>query len=64
MDQAVRGGKLAEVHCLSFPRFYVREIIVLLWHGFYVKNLSVCEALKLRSLPLTHPIYVASRYFQ
>ena len=23
--------------------------------------LSVCEALKLRSLPFTHPIYVASR---
>ena len=26
--------------------------------------LSVCEASKLRSLPFTHPIYVASRYFQ
>ena len=26
--------------------------------------LSVCEALKLRSLPFTHPVYVASRYFQ
>ena len=25
---------------------------------------SVCEALKLRPLPFTHPVYVASRYFQ
>ena len=29
-----------------------------------IAYLSVCEALKLRSLPFTHPIYVASRYFQ
>ena len=26
-------------------------------------SLSLCEALKLRSLPFTHPIYVASRCF-
>ena len=26
--------------------------------------LSVCEALKLRPLPFTHPVYVAPRYFQ
>ena len=31
---------------------------------FVFLYLSVCEALKLRSLPFTHPIYVASRYFQ
>ena len=31
---------------------------------FVLLYLSVCEALKLRSLPFTHPIYVASRYFQ
>ena len=29
--------------------------------GLIITN---CEALKLRSLPFTHPIYVASRYFQ
>ena len=27
-------------------------------------SLSFCEALKLRSLPFTRPVYVASRYFQ
>ena len=31
---------------------------------FVFLYLSVCEASKLRSLPFTHPIYVASRYFQ
>ena len=31
---------------------------------FVLLYLSVCEALKLRSLPFTHPIYVASLYFQ
>ena len=31
---------------------------------FLCLYLSVREALKLRSLPFTHPIYVASRYFQ
>ena len=31
---------------------------------FVFLYLSVCEALKLRSLPFPHPIYVASRYFQ
>ena len=31
---------------------------------FVFLYLSVCEASKLRSLPFTHPIYVASRYSQ
>ena len=42
------------------PDFYLYSLL-----SFFVfLYLSVCEALKLRSLPFTHPIYVASLYFQ
>ena len=42
------------------PDVYLHSLL-----SFFVfLYLSVCEALKLRSLPFTHPIYVASRYFQ
>ena len=40
-----------------------RSIYILFFLSFFL-CLSVCEALKLRSLPFTHPVYVASRYFQ
>ena len=42
------------------PDVYLHSLL-----SFFVfLYLSVCEASKLRSLPFTHPIYVASRYFQ
>ena len=42
------------------PDVHLRSLL-----SFFVfLYLSVCEASKLRSLPFTHPIYVASRYFQ
>ena len=48
------GGIFNKTHLLSYSNK----------HFFVFLYLSVCEALKLRSLPFTHPIYVASRYFQ
>ena len=42
------------------PDVYLHSLL-----SFFVfLYLSVCEASKLRSLPFTHPIYVASRYLQ
>ena len=45
------------------PDVYLNSLLSFL-HFYVFLYLSVCEALKLRSLPFTHLIYVASRYFQ
>ena len=69
LAKAIRGPELGaqELEPLHLTRVLgpPPDVYLLPLLSFFVfLSLSVCEALKLRSLPFPHPVYVASRYFQ